>query len=677
MKIPAAFLTASLLAAVPPETRKSATSETLHGVTIADPYRWLEDQNSPETRDWIAAQSEYTHSILGAVPQRHAIRKRLAELMRTESLSSLEHHNGRFFFLRRSPEQNQPVLYMRQGVGGKDVQLLDPNKWGGSRSLSISHISPDGRLLVYGIRQGGEDELEIHTLNVQTGKEAGDVLPRARYMGVRLMPGGQGYYFVRFSPQGPRLFAKATGQTEQLLFGESYGPKNLILTTLSEDAKYLHITVLEGSAGERDEVHVLRLSDRKLIPITTQIPARFRGGIGGDTLYLATNWKAPRQRVISVPIADPAPENWREVVPEAEWAIDDLSLTGGHLSVLYLENVQPKIKLFSPSGKLVRVIPQPGIGTASNLEGSWSSDVASNSFQSLFDPIRTLVHSIKSGSQQQFFQEKVPLEKLPVELKQVWFTSKDGTKVPMFLAHRKDRKLDGSNPTILGGYGGFNVNITPGFNPIAAWWIEHGGVWAIANLRGGSEFGEPWHQAGMGANKQNVFDDFIAAAEYLIENKYTCPEKLAIRGGSNGGLLVGAAMTQRPELFGAVVCSVPLLDMLRYHLFKVARFWVPEYGSSEDPQQFSTLRAYSPYQNVRDGANYPATLLVTGDSDTRVDPLHARKMTARLQAANASGKPILLHYDTEGGHTQGLPMSKRVENASDELAFLVSQLDMR
>lgn len=351
-----------------------------------------------------------------------------------------------------------------------------------------------------------------------------------------------------------------------------------------------------------------------------------------------------------------------------------MALVGRHVAVNTLENVISKTRLYTPAGKLVREIRFPGIGTGSNLSGSWDDDTAFTVFKSFTEPPTTYIHSIAKGTSSEFYRQKVPVENIKVTVTQQWFTSKDGTRVPMFLAYRADRKLDGSLPTILYGYGGFTVSITPSFSATYNWWIEHGGAVAVVNLRGGAEFGEEWHKAGMLANKQNVFDDFISAAEWLIANKYTRPDRLAIYGGSNGGLLVGAAMTQRPELFGAVVCSVPLLDMVRFHLFKVARYWTPEYGSSEDPEQFAYILKYSPYQNVKDGTKYPATLFVTGDADTRVDPLHARKMAARVQAANASGKPILLHYDTEGGHSAGLPIAKQIENTADLLAFLVSQV---
>lgn len=663
----------TLFAAPPPATRKDTAVDVLHGVSIPDPYRWLEDQNSPETRTWLKAQMDYTKAFVNAVPQRAAIAKRLTELMRVESLE-VSHFGEYFFFLKRTPEQDQPVLLARHGADGKDEVLIDPNPWGGSKSVSILDHSVDGKLLVYGIRKGGEDEVEVHFLNVETRKEFGEVLPSDRYLSVNLLPGGAGAVYCRATKDGPRLFEQTFGQQPKLLFGEQLGPSHLLYTGLSADGRYLLITSMLGSASEKDEVTVLRMADRKTIEINRETAAAFKGEIGGDTLFLLTNWNAPRQRVLAVDLNRPERANWKEIIPQSAWNIESMALTGGHVAINTLENVLPKTRLYTPAGKLVREIRFPGIGTGSNLSGSWADDVAFTTFRSFTEPPTTFLHSIAKGTSREFYRQKVPVEKMKVNVEQKWFASKDGTKIPMFIAARADRKRDGSVPTILYGYGGFTVSVTPNFSAIYNWWIEHGGAVAIVNLRGGAEFGEEWHKAGMLDKKQNVFDDFIGAAEWLIANKYTSRERLAIYGGSNGGLLVGAAMTQRPELFGAVVCAVPLLDMVRFHLFKVARYWTPEYGSAEDPQQFAYIYKYSPYQNVKDGTKYPATMFVTGDSDTRVDPLHARKMAARVQAASGSGKPVLLHYDTEGGHSAGLPVGKLIDNAADLLAFLVSQV---
>ena len=668
-----ALSTMTLLAAPPPETRKADTVDVLHGVSIPDPYRWLEDQNSPETRAWLKAQMEYTKSFVDAVPQRPAIVKRLTELMRVES-QDVSHTGGYFFFMKRTPEQDQPVLLVCRGAAGKDEVLIDPNTWGGSKSITVLEHSPDGKLLAYGIRKGGEDEVEVHFLNVENKKEFGDVLPRARYFSVNLLPGAKGVLFAAAAKEGPRLYEQTFGHPAKLIFGENLGPSHLLYSAMASNGRYVMITAAMGAASEMDVVNVLRLSDRKLIPINTETKATFRGAIGGGTLFLLTNWNAPRQRVLAVDLNRPERANWKEIIPQTQWTIESMELTGGHIAVNTLENVLPKTRLYTPAGKLVREVTFPGIGTGSNLAGAWDDDVAFTTFKSFTEPPTTFLHHINSGASREFYRQKVPVEKMSVTVAQKWCTSKDGTKVPLFIAHRADRKLDGSMPTLLNGYGGFTVSLTPSFNANHNWWIEHGGAVAIVNLRGGSEFGEDWHRAGMLDKKQNVFDDYIAAAEWLIANKYTRPERLAISGGSNGGLLVGAAMTQRPELFGAVVCSVPLLDMVRFHLFKVARYWTPEYGSAEDPKQFAYIYKYSPYHNVKAGANYPATMFVTGDSDTRVDPLHARKMTALVQAASASAKPILLHYDTEGGHSAGLPITKQIEKAADTLAFLVSQI---
>jgi len=663
----------TLVAAPPPQTRKDSTVDVLHGVSVPDPYRWLEDQNSAETRAWLKDQIAYTKSFVNAEPRRPAIVKRLTELMRVET-QDVSHIGGYFFFMKRTPEQDQAVLLVRRGEKGKDQVLIDPNSWGGSKSVSILDHSPDGKLLAYGIRKGGEDEVETHFINVETKKEFGDVLPRGRYFSVNILPGGKGVIYSIATKEGPRLYERVFGQQPKLIFGGELGPSHLLYTEISTSGRYLTITAAMGSASELDIVHVLRLSDRKLITINTTTKASFRGSVGGDTLFLQTNWNAPRQRVLAVDLNHPEPANWKEIIPQSEWNIESMSLTGRHIAINTLENVISKTRLYTPAGKLVREIPFPGIGSGSNLMGTWDDDLAFTTFKSFTSPTTTYLHSISKKTSREFYRQRVPVEKLAVTVTQQWFVSKDGTKVPMFLAHRTDRKLDGSIPTILYGYGGFTVSVTPYFSATYNWWIEHGGAVAMVNLRGGSEFGEEWHKAGMLDKKQNVFDDYIAAAEWLIANKYTRPDRLAIYGGSNGGLLVGAAMTQRPELYGAVVCAVPLLDMVRFHLFKVARYWTPEYGSAEDPKQFAYIHKYSPYHNVKDGEKYPATLFVTGDADTRVDPLHARKMTARVQAANASGKPVLLHYDTEGGHSAGLPIAKQIENAADILAFLVSQV---
>ena len=663
----------TLLAAPPPTSRKDSTVDVLHGVSIPDPYRWLEDQNSPETRAWLKAQMDYTRAFVNAVPRRAAIAKRLTELMRVESLE-VSHFGEYFFFLKRAPEQDQPVLLARHGAEGKDQVLIDPNPWGGSKSVSLLDHSVDGRLLVYGIRKGGEDEVEVHFLNVDTRKEFGEVLSSDRYLSVNLLPGGNGAIFSRATKDGPRLFELTFGQPAKLIFGDKLSPSHLLYAGLSSDGRYLLITSMLGSASEKDEVTVLRMAGRKIIEINRDIAAAFKGDIGGDTLFLLTNWNAPRQRVLAVDLNHPDRANWREIIPQSAWNIESMALTGGHVAINTLENVLPKTRLYTPAGKLVREIRFPGIGTGSNLSGSWADDAAFTTFKSFTEPPTTFLHSIAKGTSREFYRQKVPVKKMKVSVEQRWFASKDGTKIPMFIAQRAGRKRDGSVPLILYGYGGFTVSVTPAFSPIYNWWIEHGGAVAIVNLRGGAEFGEEWHKAGMLDKKQNVFDDFIAAAEWLIANKYTSRERLAIYGGSNGGLLTGAAMTQRPELFGAVVCAVPLLDMVRFHLFKVARYWTPEYGSAEDPEQFPFIYKYSPYQNVKDGTKYPATMFVTGDSDTRVDPLHARKMAARVQAASASGKPVLLHYDTEGGHSAGLPVGKLIDNAADLLAFLVSQV---
>ena len=658
-----------------PETRMDNVAETLHGVKVVDPYRWLEDQEAPETRKWIGEQEKYARSWIDRAPRRTAIEKRLGELMRVETVAFPTVRGKRFFYTRRAAEQSQPVLYVREGLEGTERLLVDTNGLGGSVSVSLLGVSSDGSVIAYGLRKGGEDETEVQLLDVVTGKDLGSKLARGRYMGVEIGLDNRTLYLSKFEDGGPRVYKYREGSAMETLFGEGYTAQNIVGIELSPEGKWLLLTVMLGSAGSKDEVYLLETGTKKIVTVNKDINARFRGAFAGEgTVVFTTDWRAPKQRVITVPTGAPDLVKAREIVPEGAWHLESTSLVGGLIGLQYLENVQSKIKFVDLEGKLIREMAAPGLGTASNVYGEWTNDTAFLSYSSFYQPNTIYSYSVSKGKQAEFARERVPLEKIDVKVEQVWYPSKDSTKVPMFLVHRKDLKLDGNNPTLLTGYGGFQVTMTPGFSALSAWWVEHGGVIALPNLRGGSEFGEAWHEGGMQAKKQNTFDDFVGAAEWLIATKYTRPAKLAIRGGSNGGLLVGAAMTQRPELFGVVSCSVPLLDMVRYHLFKVARFWVPEYGSAEDAGQFKTIMGYSPYQNVKDGTKYPATILITGDADTRVDPLHARKMAARLQKATGSGRPVILHYDTEGGHTQGLPIGKRIRNLTDELAFLTLEL---
>ncbi len=432
-----------------------------------------------------------------------------------------------------------------------------------------------------------------------------------------------------------------------------------------------------GSSATRSEIYVKDLvKNGPIVTVVKDVESAFSGQIAGDHMFVRTNWKAPKWRIMEVDLKNPAAmDKWREVVPEGDDALEGFSLVGGKLAVRTSHDVVPHLKLLDTNGKLVREVPVPTLGSISGLGGHWDSNEAFYSFNSYHIPQTIYRYDVVTGKQSVWFQSKVPIESAKYEVKQIWYTSKDGTKIPMFLAHAKGLKLDGSNPVLLTGYGGFNLSQTPGFSPFSAAWMANGGVYAVANMRGGGEFGEAWHHAGMLEKKQNVFDDFIAAADWLIQNKYTTPSRLAIRGTSNGGLLVGAALTQRPDLFGAVICGYPLLDMVRYQNFLVAKYWVPEYGSSDDAAQFKYIYAYSPYHHVKAGTKYPSVLFISGDSDTRVAPLHARKMTALMQAATAgSDRPILLHYDTAAGHSGGTPVSKQIDNTVDELSYLLWQL---
>ena len=666
----------------PPKTEIKEVKETLYGVDIIDSYRWLEEQNSPETRSWIDAQNAYTDSLINNIAGRDELKKKVAALLKVETMTAPTVRNGRYFFSHRTADQDQASLYMRRGLNGKDELLVDPLALSPTHTITVNlpSVSRDGSVIVYALRQGGEDEITPHIFDVDAHKEFNDKFPRARYNGIALLPDKTGLYYTKLTKEGPRVFFHTIGtavEQDEEIFGKGYGPEKIINSAVSLDGHYLVLTVSHGSAAAKTEVYFRDLKTKgPITPIVNDIQAAFFPSVSGDKMYLNTNWKAPKSRLLEVDLKNPARDKWREVLPESDAVLDGVTLVGGKIVAQYFKDVVSRLKVIEPSGKVVREITPPTLGSLSGVSGTWDSNEGFYSFNSFHVATTTYRYDVSTGKQTVWFQTKVPFSADQYVVEQVWYGSKDGTKIPMFVAHAKGLKLDGTHPALLTGYGGFNLNSTPSFNPFAAAWISSGGVYALANLRGGGEFGEDWHHAGMLEKKQNVFDDFISAAEWLVQNKYTTPQKLAIRGGSNGGLLVGAALTQRPDLFGAVICSYPLLDMIRYHKFLVAGYWVPEYGSSDDADQFKYLFAYSPYQHVKPGTKYPAVLLISGDSDTRVAPLHARKMTALLQASTGSDKPVLLHYETQAGHSGGTPLPKQIENTTNELSFLMWQLGM-
>jgi len=669
--------------APPPVTRRDDAKETLHGVTIVDPYRWLEDQNAPETRAWIDAQNKYAHSLLDPLPMRGAIRDRLTALARQDAQWAPTERGGRYFIQRRRAADDLPILFVRDGLDGKESVLLDPAPLSPDHttSVSIEDISMDGSTLAYGVRTGGEDETELRLRDTRTFKDLPDRLPRALYRGVSLRPDGKGFYYARQDrATGIRIRYHAVGSAidkDTEVFGAGFGPSDWVGATVSDNGRHLLLSVAHGWASS--EVYVAGLdppgSPR---PIVRGLDAHVQAAFAGDRLIAQTDWQAPTGRIVEIDPAHPEPEHWRDIVPAGPDAIEGMALAGGRVIVHTLHDVAARLDSYSLDGKREGGIALPGPGTVGNLTGRFDSDEVFFDFQSYTTPPSTLRTSVASRTTTSFWRAAIPFEPEQYETKQVWYDSKDGTKVPMFVMHRKGLALDGRAPALLYGYGGFAVSITPAFSTSTAWWLEQGGVYAVANIRGGSEFGEAWHKAGMLQNKQNVFDDFIAAARWLVTNHVTSSERLAIRGASNGGLLMGAVMTQQPALFRAVLCEFPDLDMLGFYRFPNNNPpALLEYGDASKPDQFKYLQAYSPYQKVTPGTAYPAVLFMTGDADTRVPPLQARKMTARMQAASTSGRPVMLLYDTKAGHAGGRPLGKIVEDQSLELAFLAWQLGVK
>jgi len=665
----------------PPVAAVHVVTDDYFGTKVEDPYRWLEDAKSQQTRAWIAEENGYTQKYLDQLKDLPQVERGLTALMRVETYSMPVLRGGKYFFKKQLPDENQGSIYVRDGWRGTDRRLIDATKLSADQNtnVSIRDISDDGTLLVYEVRQGGADEGSIHVLNVSTGRELPDVLPPARYFGLGLSPANTGLYYSKFTHQGSDVWFHKFGtppSADQKIFGGEYrgqhlGELDLVIVSVSDNHQWLIIRIDHGVPSTSQDILLrdLRKPDSPLLPLAYGVKAHIQIRDAGDRFFLLTDYQAPNSQIVEAfPGKDASA--WKTIVPQGRDVIDSFSIAGGKMFVSRLHDVKTETTIYSLDGKRIGTLPYPGIGTGTVVYGRPGQTEGFYSFQSFTIPPTIFRYDTRTGQSMVFARPHVPFDSSQYEVRQVFYASKDGTRVPMFIAGRKGLKRDGQARLLMTGYGGFDLPMLPEWNPEYAWWMQQGGFFALPNLRGGDEYGEAWHKAAMFANKQNVFDDFFGAAEYLIANHYTSPQHFAIRGRSNGGLLMGAAMTQRPDLFGAIWCGYPLLDMLRYQYFEFGRLWTTEYGSSQNAKDFAYLIRYSPYQNVHQGERYPAIMFFTGDNDTRVDPMNARKMTALMQASSGGDRPILLHYSVKGGHSSGVSMTQLVSDYADEMAFL-------
>jgi prolyl oligopeptidase len=678
-------------------TRSEPIQETIHGVKVADPYRWLENGDSAEVRSWTERQNRLLRQTLDAVASRKRLVKRLWALLGIGTLEApVPKGKGRatrYFYTRREGQQNQPVLYVREGIAGTDRILLDVNTLAadGTQALDWWYPSEDGRRLAYGVSVGGDEKSTLRVRDVDTGQDRADLIPWTRACSLAWLPSGRGFYYTRYPAPGSvaagqeeyqrRVFLHRLGtdpSQDRQIFGEGLPPSAWTSVLLSPDGRWLGIEVADGPA--QTDLFLVDTSKRGApspMPVVTGRPALFNlVDVLDDRLYVVSNEDAPHYCLFQIDPRKPSRENWKPIIAEGQDTLEGVAAVGGKLAALYLKDASSRVRVYSRAGKLEREIKLPGLGTVTGLHGRHQARELFFAFTSFLTPTAVMRHDLGTGRSTVWQKLASPIDPDAFTVEQVRYPSKDGTLIPLFLVARKGLVRDGHAPALLWGYGGFNVNITPGFVAAVGPFVEQGGVYAVANLRGGGEYGEAWHRAGLLANKQNVFDDFIAAAEFLVREKISSRDRLAISGRSNGGLLVAAAITQRPDLFRVAICGVPLTDMIRYHRFHIARLWIPEYGSAEDPEQFKFLYAYSPYHHVKDGVAYPATLLFAAESDSRVDPLHARKFVARLQAAQSGPGPILLRLEGHAGHGAGKPLGKLIEQYADEMAFLFGQFGL-
>ena len=677
-----------------PPTAKTNQVDTYHGVQVADPYRWLENDNSPETKAWVEAQNKVTFGYLEQIPARESIKQRLTALWNYERYGTPVQFGGRYFYTKNDGLQNQSVLYTSEGLDGPARSLLDPNLLAkdGTVALSGSSLTEDGKWLAYGLSEAGSDWQRWKVREVATGKDLEDEVRWVKFSGASWTQDGKGFFYSRYREPDDKTQLTALNRFHKLYFHQVGTPQTQDLLIyerpdkedwgfsggVTEDGDYLIISVSKGT-DTRNGIFYKKLADANA-PVVELLPDfdALYDFIGNDgpVFWFRTDWQAPRGRVVAINIQESARTSWKELVPQARETLRGVSAVHDQLIAAYLKDARSAVRIFSLDGTPIREVTLPGLGTASGFGGLRKDKETFYAFTSFTQPTTIYRYDMVTAKSSIFRKPSVKFEPASYESVQVSYPSKDGTKIPMFITHKKGLRLDGRNPTYLYGYGGFNISLTPSFSPSILVWLEMGGVYAVPNLRGGGEYGEEWHQAGMKLKKQNVFDDFIAAAEWLIANRYTSKEKLAIGGGSNGGLLVGAAMTQQPDLFAAALPAVGVMDMLRFHKFTIGWAWTSDYGSADNPEEFKALYAYSPLHRLKAGTRYPSTLITTADHDDRVVPAHSFKFAAALQEAHEGPNPVLIRIETKAGHGAGKPTTKVIEEQADRWAFLGRELKL-
>ncbi|MGK7949823.1 MAG: prolyl oligopeptidase family protein [Xenococcaceae cyanobacterium] len=672
-----------------PHTHQDNQIDRYHGIEVKDPYRWLENPDSDETKAWVAAQNEVTFGYLEQIPAREKIKQRITELWNYEKFGIPFKRGDRYFYFKNDGLQNQSVLYTLKSLDDEPTILLDPNKLSedGTIALSGLSISDDGKLMAYGLSFGGSDWIEYRVREVETGKDREDLIKWIKFSGGSWTKDNRGFFYSRYDEPNEKTKLEDINYYQKLYYhrlGTSQSEDTLIYHRpdqkewgfsgkVTEDGRYLIISVWRGTDPKNLVFYQdLQEPEAKVVELISEFEADYSFiDNDGSIFWFQTDLDAPKRRVIAIDLNNPSQENWQEIIPESENTLEGIGVLNNQFVTDYLKDARSQIKIFNLDGTFVREITLPEIGSAGGFNGKRYETETFYSFTNFTTPPTIYRYDMTTGETTLFRQPTVDFNPEDYQTQQVFYSSKDGTKIPMFITHKKGLKLDGNNPTSLYAYGGFNFSLTPSFSIGNLVWMEMGGIYAVPNLRGGGEYGEEWHKAGMKANKQNVFDDFIAAAEWLIENKYTSKDKLAIAGGSNGGLLVGACMTQRPDLFAAALPAVGVMDMLRFHKFTIGWAWCSEYGSPDNEEEFLTLLSYSPLHNLIKGEKYPATLITTAERDDRVVPAHSFKFAAALQEAHAGYKPVLIRIETKAGHSNH-STNKIIEESSDKLAFMVA-----